>query len=33
LQGLHNAVRKADESAIIKKLCELVTGFQPASDK
>ncbi|MDB2325088.1 polysaccharide biosynthesis protein [Alphaproteobacteria bacterium] len=33
LQGLHSAVKKADEPAIIKKLCELVTGFQAASDK
>jgi len=33
LQGLHDAVRKADESIIIKKLCKLVAGFQPASDK
>ena len=33
LQGLHNAVKKSDEPAVIKKLCELVTGFQPASDE
>ena len=33
LQGLQNAVRKAEESTIIKKLSKLVTGFQPASDK
>ncbi|MDA9194408.1 polysaccharide biosynthesis protein [Alphaproteobacteria bacterium] len=33
LQDLLSAVRNADEPAIIKKLCKLVTGFQPASDK
>ena len=33
LQNLHGAVQKVDDSAIIKKLCKLVTGFQPATDK